>query len=348
MDHELYAAKRPIIRVARLAREEAQHMAMSPAATRARGAGHRDLPEEPDPYRTCFERDRDRIIHSLAFRRLKHKTQVFINPEGDHTITRLSHVLQVAQVANALAAAMGLNTALAEAMALGHDVGHTPFGHAGEDALNERLPGGWVHSYQSVRIYEVLEPINLCVETREGIARHPWKINPPPTTPEGWCVRYADRIAYLAHDVMDAIRARMIDAKDLPTEVIDALGPPGGRWITQLIESVVDYSVKAGHVEMDPVWFPVFDRLRDWMFEHVYQTAEQEKQARAAHRVIHDLFDHFLGHPDALPTTYRDEQASLERQVADHVAGMTDRYALHLHDQLFRPRLFDQPHSAFR
>lgn len=335
-----------IRRIVREAREEAQDLAMSPAATRAFGAGNRDRAEAPDPYRTCFERDRDRIVHSLAFRRLKHKTQVFINPEGDHTITRLTHVLQVAQVAEALAAAMGLNTALAEAMALGHDVGHTPFGHAGEDALDTRLEGGWVHSYQSVRIYEVLEPINLCVETREGIARHPWKINPPPATPEGWCVRYADRIAYLAHDVMDAMRAGLINEQDLPKPVTEALGPPGSKWITRLIQSVVDYSVGKGHVEMDPKWFPVFDALRDWMFERVYKSPEQEKQARAAHRVIYDLFDFYLANPDKLPVRYRDMNASLEIQVADHVAGMTDRYALQVHDQLFRPRLFDQPHSG--
>lgn len=340
--------RQQIRRVVRQMREEYEAQTLSPIATRAYGAGHRDREEEPDAYRTCFERDRDRIIHSLAFRRLKHKTQVFINPEGDHTITRLSHVLQVAQVGAALAAAMGLNVPLTEAMALGHDVGHTPFGHAGEDALNERMEGGWFHSFQSVRIYEVLEPKNLCVETREGIARHPWKIDPAPSTPEGWCVRYADRIAYLAHDVLDAIRADLIRPQDLPSAVIDALGPPGSGWITRLIQSVVDYSVAKGHVEMDPAWFPVFDHLRDWMFEHVYQTPAQEKQARAAQRVINDLFDYYLRHREELPVLYRDEQASLERQVADYVAGMTDRYALHRHDQLFRPRLFDQPHSALR
>ena len=176
-----------------------------------RGVAGRARAEEPDPFRTAFERDRDRIIHSKAFRRLKHKTQVFLDPEGDHYVTRLTHTLQVAQIARSLAAALALNESLAEAIALGHDVGHTPFGHTGEEALSPYFPpDGWHHAAQSVRLYEVLEDLNLSWEVRDGIRAHTWKITPPPETPEALCVRYADRIAYLTHDALDALRAGVL------------------------------------------------------------------------------------------------------------------------------------------
>ncbi len=320
---------------------EAEQDHLSPRATRALGAGDRAVHEEPHPYRTCFERDRDRIIHSKAFRRLKHKTQVFINPTGDHTVTRLTHTLQVAQVARGLAGAMALNEPLAEAIALGHDVGHTPFGHIGEDALAELFDDGWVHSRQSVRIFDVLEPLNLCEETRDGILRHPWKVDPPPATPEAACVRYADRIAYLTHDVLDAIRAGLITATDLPDAVTAAFGPPGSsEWIGLLVDAVVERSVAVGEVEMDPAVLPVMHELRRFMFERVYLGPEQAQHTASAKKVVGELVGYLIEHPEHISASYTDPDADLLVRVADYVSGMTDRYALTLHDSWFRPRLF--------
>ncbi|MEP7158316.1 MAG: HD domain-containing protein, partial [Chloroflexota bacterium] len=193
-----------LIRRDRLARE-AEEERLAPAATRSANSRGRARPEEPDAFRTAFERDRDRILHSKAFRRLKHKTQVFIDPDGDHFLTRLSHTLQVTQISRALAAALSLNEPLAEAIALGHDVGHSAFGHTGEEALSPYFPNAeWHHAAQSVRIFEVLEDLNLTWEVRDGIRAHSWKIEPPPATQDAFCVRFADRIAYLSHDAQDA------------------------------------------------------------------------------------------------------------------------------------------------
>ena len=320
---------------------EAEESALSPAATRSHGAGDRREPEEPHEFRTCFERDRDRIIHSKAFRRLKHKTQVFINPTGDHTVTRLTHTLQVAQVARSLAGAMALNEPLAEAIALGHDVGHTPFGHIGEDALAEFFDDGWVHSRQSVRIFDVLEPLNLCEQTRDGILRHPWKVQPPPTTPEAMCVRFADRIAYLTHDVLDAIRAHAIEPEDLPATVTAAFGEPGSGWIGLLINAVVQRSLDVGTVQMDPAVLPVMHELRAFMFERVYMGHDQQTHTRSAKRIVTELVEFLLEHPEHITDTYTDPDADRITRVADFVAGMTDRYALALHDRWFRPRLFE-------
>ncbi|MGI9017995.1 MAG: HD domain-containing protein [Euzebya sp.] len=316
---------------------EAAEAHLSPAATRAVGGGDRQSAEPADEYRTCFERDRDRIIHSKAFRRLKHKTQVFIDPDGDHTVTRLTHTLQVAQVARSIAGALSLNEPLAEAIALGHDVGHTPFGHIGEDALASFFPDGWVHSVQSVRIFDVLEPLNLCEQTRDGILAHPWKVSPGPATPEGACVRFADRIAYLTHDVLDALRAGMVDTTDLPATVTQRLGEPGSVWIGVMIKGVVEHSVQVGTVEMDPSLLPVMHELRDYMFTRVYLGPEQQGQTRAARRVVTELVAYLLDHPDQIADSYTDPQADHLTRVADFVSGMTDRYALALHDRWFRP-----------
>jgi dGTPase len=322
---------------------EAEEAALSPSATRSTATLGRAVVEPLDEYRTCFERDRDRIVHSKAFRRLKHKTQVFINPRGDHTVTRLTHTLQVSQVARALTSAMALNEPLAEAIALGHDVGHTPFGHIGEDALAQFFPGGWVHSVQSVRVFDVLEPLNLCEETRDGILRHPWKVDPPPATPEAACVRFADRIAYLTHDVLDAIRADVIAPADLPAAVTAALGRPGSRWIDVLIRGIVEHSTTTGLVGMDPALLPVMHELRSYMFDRVYLGPEQEGQTRAAKRIVTELVEYLLEHPQQIADTYADPSADDLTRVADFVAGMTDRYALALHDHWFRPRLFEVP-----
>ena len=322
----------------RIAREAAE-TALSPIATRARHSRGRERPEEPDGYRTAFERDRDRIIHAKAFRRLKHKTQVFLNPEGDHFVTRLTHTLQVAQIARGLARALSLNEPLAEAIALGHDVGHTPFGHTGEEALDPYFPpAGWHHAAQSVRIFEVLEDLNLTWEVRDGIRAHSWRIEPPPATPEGSTVRYADRIAYLSHDALDAIRAGVLTPDVLPPRVVERFGTPGRGWIGRMIEAVVDTSLRVGRVEMDAPTLAVMHELRDFMFDRVYEAPAQRSQQVAAVALLRDLVDWHLEHPEEIPDTYREHEAPRIVQVTDYVAGMTDRYALRLHGERVEPR----------
>jgi dGTPase len=290
----------------------------------------------PDEFRTAFERDRDRIIHSKAFRRLKHKTQVFLNPEGDHFVTRLTHTLQVTQISRALAAALSLNEPLAEAIALGHDVGHSPFGHTGEDALSPYFPpSGWHHAAQSVRILEVLEDLNLTWEVLDGIRAHSWKITPPPATQEALCVRYGDRIAYLSHDALDALRAGVLEADSFPPEVRDRFGEPGRGWIGKMIEAVIENSLLVGSVTMDASTLAVMNQLRDFMFERVYESADLQREQQRAVAIIRRLADHHLEHPDEIPVSYREDDAAVVVQVSDYVAGMTDRFALALHDRLF-------------
>ena len=328
-----------IIRRDRQARE-ADEERLSPIATRSAASRGRERPEEADAYRTAFERDRDRIIHSKAFRRLKHKTQVFLHPEGDHYVTRLTHTVQVAQIARALAVALTLNEPLAEAIALGHDVGHTPFGHTGEDALSPYFPpNGWHHAAQSVRIFEVLEDTNLTWEVLDGIRAHSWRIEPPPATPEAFCVRFADRIAYLAHDALDALRAGVLTPDAFPPTILRRFGKPGREWVGSMIHSVIDASVEAGAVVMDDATLAVMHELRDFMFERVYMAPEQREQQERAIVVIRNLVDWHLAHPDEIPGSFRRHQAPATMQVADYVAGMTDRFALATHDRLFRPRL---------
>lgn len=318
----------------RIVREtEEEHL--SPGATRSTLSRGRARAEEPDAYRTAFERDRDRIIHSKAFRRLKHKTQVFLNPEGDHFVTRLTHTLQVAQIARALAAGLSLNEPLAEAIALGHDVGHTPFGHTGEEALSPYFPpDGWHHAAQSVRVYEVLEDLNLTWEVRDGIRAHSWKIEPPPSTPEAFCVRYADRIAYLTHDALDAIRAGVLATDAFPAAVQARFGEPGRAWVGEMIEAVLDNSLRVGEVRMDDETLAVMHDLRDFMFERVYLAPALLREQRAAIDTLRDLVDHHFAHPEQMPASYREDDAPLITQVADYVAGMTDRYALAAHQRL--------------
>ena len=324
----------------RLAREEEESRQLSQAATRSSDSRGRARPEEPDPYRTAFERDRDRIIHSKAFRRLKHKTQVFLNPEGDHFVTRLTHTMQVTQVARSLASALSLNEALAEAIALGHDVGHSPFGHTGEDALSPFFaPDEWHHAAQSVRIFEVLEDANLTWEVRDGIRAHSWKIEPPPSTPEAFCVRFADRIAYLAHDALDAVRAGVLDRGALPPAVVERFGEPGREWIGAMINAVIDESLRTGAVRMDEPTLEVMNELREFMFDRVYHDAELLRQQRWAIAVIRDLMGWHIEHPEDIPDSYRQHDASPVVQAADYIAGMTDRFALATHDRLFRPSL---------
>jgi dGTPase len=319
---------------------EVREQQLSILACRSSDTRGRARSEAPDPYRTEFERDRDRVLHSKAFRRLKHKTQVFINPEGDHFVTRMSHTLQVTQVGRALAVALGLNEVLTEAICLAHDCGHTPFGHTGEAALSEYVDGAeWLHSEQGVRIFEVLEPCNLTWEVLDGIRAHTWRVKPPPHTAEGWVCRFADRIAYLNHDLHDALRAGVMTAAEVPQEIVESLGPIDGRsWINVMVEAVISESCKRGRISMDGAVMLAMKRFREFMFERVYLRPEAEAQARRARVVIHQLVEHLLAHPEIIPDSYRIQDAEPLTQVLDYVAGMTDRYALNLHDQLFRPR----------
>lgn len=318
-------------------REAMERERLAPGATLSAASKGREEAEEPDPYRTAFERDRDRILHSKAFRRLKHKTQVFINPEGDHVVTRLTHTLQVAQIGRSLAVVLGLNEALVEAICLGHEFGHPPFGHIGEEALSPYVDGDWLHSEQSVRVLEVLEPLNVTWEVRDGIRAHTWKIEPGPATPEGMILRYADRIAYLVHDLHDAVRAGILQPEDVPAESVALFGPPGREWIARMIRSVIDESHRRGEIAMEARHLEGMLELRRFMFENVYLRPEARRQAEKVIKVIRDLVDYYLEHPDAMPESYRQRQEPLVTQVIDVVAGMTDRYALRVHDQIFRP-----------
>ncbi|MGX5654543.1 HD domain-containing protein [Geodermatophilus nigrescens] len=320
---------------ARAARE-AEESGLAPAATRSAATRGRAVAEPEDALRTAFERDRDRILHAKAFRRLKHKTQVFLNPDGDHFVTRLTHTLQVTQVARAIARALGLNETLAEDIALGHDVGHSPFGHIGEDAFDPYVPGGWHHAAQGVRIVEVLEHLNLTWEVRDGIRAHSWKIAPPPATREGECVRYADRIAYLSHDALDAVRAGVLQPGDLPAVARAAFGEPGSAMVGAMVDAVVEGALAdGGAVVMAPEALGAMHELRAFMFQRVYLSETAAGQKQLAVDVIRRLVDHHLAHPELIPATYRDTEADLVTQVVDHVSGMTDRFALRLHDRLF-------------
>jgi dGTPase len=323
-------------------REQEERDLLSPAATLSTDTRGREHEEEPDHYRTAYERDRDRILHSKAFRRLKHKTQVFINPDGDHFVTRLTHTLQVTQIGRAMAASLGLNEALTEAICLGHDVGHSPFGHTGEEALTPYVEDGeWLHSAQSVRVFRILEPLNLTSEVLDGIKAHTWKIEPPPNTPEGYLCRYADRIAYLTHDVEDALRAGVLSHGDIPRSSLAMFGAPGDEWISTMINAVVDESMEQGRVVMRPEVQEEMNEFRDFMFEHVYLREEAQPQQHRAIAVIRDLVDYFIQYPDEIRDTYRHDDTTTVGQAIDYVSGMTDRYALHMHDRLFRPEGID-------
>jgi len=320
--------------------EEQERLLLAPGATLSTASLGRAIREEPDPWRTAYERDRDRILHSKAFRRLKHKTQVFMNPEGDHYVTRLTHTIQVTQVGRAIAHGLSLNPALTEAICLGHDVGHSPFGHTGEEALSEFVEGEWRHSDQSVRIYEVLEPLNLTTEVLDGIRAHPWKVQTPARTAEGGIVRFADRIAYLAHDALDAIRAGVLGPSDFPPSVLESLGVTGSDWINTMIAAVIRTSAERDEVAMDEHTLAIMLELRNFMFERVYLRAEVEPQRRRAREIVRNLVEYFVVHPNEVPASYRHDDADALTQVIDFVAGMTDRYAISRHDELFRPQLF--------
>jgi len=323
------------VRRDRLAREAEERQRLAPAAMRSADSRGRRRDEPADEYRTAFERDRDRIMHSKAFRRLKHKTQVFVNPEGDHFVTRLTHTIQVTQIARALAAALSLNETLAEAIALGHDVGHSPFGHTGEDALSPYFPpDGWHHAAQSVRVLDVLEDLNLTWEVRDGIRAHSWKIEPPPDTQEALCVRYADRIAYLTHDALDALRAGVLSLDSFPEDVRRRFGPPGRGWIGEMITAVIEESMVAGRLTMDADTLELMNQLRQFMFDSVYLADQQRAHQQPAIKLIRALVDHYIGHPDDLPADFRDRPGDDTARAVDYVAGMSDRFAIATYERI--------------
>ena len=310
------------------AREEDEERRLAPGATRAKGAGDRAVPEDPDPWRTCFERDRDRILHSTAFRRLAGKTQVFVFPE-DHQRTRLTHALEVAQVAVSVARACGLNVALAEAVALGHDCGHGPGGHASEEALGVFLPGGFDHAPWGADVS--LASLNLCAETADGIRNHSWS-RPAPATPEGEVVSWADRIAYVCHDWEDAVRAGVVAPSLLPPLVRERCGERRSAQLGAFIGALVDTVVATGRVGMDEEAAEALAEFRACNYEHVYLRDASVAQAQAVIAVLRALVEHYSDRPCTIPAV-RDarelvagEPGALEAAVT-YVAGMTDRYA---------------------
>ena len=331
--------------------EELEATVLSEHATRSANA-RRDHPEEPSPTRAAFAVDRDRIVHSKAFRRLKHKTQVFLAPVGDHYRTRLTHTLEVTQIGRSIARALRLNEDLVEAMAMGHDVGHTPFGHVGEELLGKFLtPEGFRHNEQSVRIVEKSEQsgagLNLTHEVRDGIAKHSapteggvetaaWGI---PETPEGWVVRYADKIAYLHHDIDDAMRAGIVREEDIPQSIRASLGRDRAERLDTMIYDVIVTSYSKRDVTMSDEVLEATNALRKFMFENVYLAGPAKTEDRKAQGVLWELLGYFEGHPDLLPPEHQRiaKQDGTKRAVADYVAGMTDRYALDTYISIFIP-----------
>lgn len=320
--------------VRRLERELLERDQLSPLATQAVDSRGRERPEADDEFRTAFQRDRDRILHMKAFRRLKHKTQVFINPDGDHYVTRLTHTMAVTQIGRALAAGLGLNEDLTEAICLAHDVGHAPFGHTGEDALGDFVEGGWLHSEHGVRLMRVLEPLNLTWEVLDGVRAHSWKIEPPPSTPEGYLCRFADRIAYLTHDVEDAMRAGVLSGTSIPTSARAVFGEPGSRWVDTMIRGVIDESVLTGRVVMAASVLEAMHELREFMFERVYLRPEVAREKDCVMQVVRRLVEHYVAHPAEMPTGFLRPGDDLLTNVIDFVAGMTDRFALRQFDCL--------------
>jgi len=301
----------------RAAREEDEDRTLAPGATRSNGPGNRVEEEDPDPFRTCFERDRDRILHSPAFRRLAGKTQVFVFPD-DHQRTRLTHALEVAQVATAIARALRLNVALAEAIALGHDCGHGPGGHASEETFGSFLADGYDHAVWGADV--VLAPLNLTREVLDGIRNHSWS-RPATATPEGEVVSWADRIAYCAHDLEDAVNAGLVVASDLPAEVRELCGSTRSRQLRTFIIDVVTTSAAAGVVSMSHELAGALSALRQFNYERVYMRPESIGQGIAVQRMLGALVEHLTrqGRPDGMSMTVR--------EAVSYVAGMTDRYA---------------------
>jgi len=340
--------------------EEWERNALAPWAAKAAESKGRERPEPPDPVRTCFQRDRDRILHSKAFRRLKHKTQVFIDPEEDHFRTRLTHTLEVSQIARTIARALRLNEDLTEAIALAHDLGHPPFGHAGEEALNDALQEivpdmQFRHVEQSLRVVEVLERsgkgpgLNLSWEVRDGIAFHSKgradlsdTTHQRASTLEGKVVRISDRIAYVNHDVDDSIRAGILSADELPRETVERLGSSHSERIARMVIDVVDFSDGRDDADMSPEMAAATDHLKEFLFERVYWNPSVEgTELKKAQRIVHDLFRLYMDRPELMQGRSDLAEADVHVRalaVCDYVSGMTDRYAVGRFMKHFLPR----------
>ena len=326
---------------------ETEKLILSEKASFSANTRGRLRPEEPCPIRTDYQRDRDRIIHCNAFRRLKQKTQVFLAPTGDHYRTRLTHTLEVAQVARTIAKALQLNEDLTEAIAMGHDLGHTPFGHAGERALNAICPFPFHHHLQSVRVVDRLEKngkgLNLTFEVKNGIATHSaGEEDVKALTLEGRAVRISDKVAYVNHDIEDAVRAGVLEERELPWEAVYILGRTKTQRLTTVITSIVENSVD--DIVMAPEVWKAHQLLKDFMFDQVYTNPIAKGQEGKAEAMVQRLYTHFRDYPEALPEFYRSmlEEESLDRVICDYIAGMTDQFAVNLYQELYIPKFWTE------
>jgi len=328
--------------------EEREYVYLSPFASHSRETLGRDHEEEPCNMRTDYQRDRDRILHCKTFRRLKHKTQVFLAPEGDHYRTRLTHTLEVAQIARSISKALGLNEDSTEAIALGHDLGHTPFGHAGERALNEVCSFGFRHYEQSVRVVEILENkgrgLNLTKEVRNGIYNH--RTSGSPSTLEGKVVRFSDKIAYINHDIDDAIRARIMSESDIPKEYSDILGSSTKVRLDTLIKDIVINSMDKPDIIMSDEVQKAMGSLREFMFERVYRNPIAKGEEIKADSMLKYLFDYYMKHMDKLPDEYiyllNEQNEQAEKVICDYISGMSDQYSVAKFEEIFVPGFWKQ------
>ena len=311
--------------------EAREYELLSPYATKSKESKGRKHPRHEEyAIRTEFQRDRDKILHSKSFRRLKHKTQVFLSPYNDHFRTRLTHTLEVSQIARTMARALMLNEDLTEAISLGHDLGHTPFGHCGEGTLDSLLPNGFHHNVQSVRVVEVLEEMNLCQETIDGILTHTWGYKPK--TPEAQIVQYADKIAYINHDIEDSVRAGIISESDLPHDCIKYFSSNQSTRLGRMITDVIISSKNKPTVSMsEEGWFYV-TKLRSWMFDNVYLDPVAKAEEKKAKNIIKSLYEYYT---DMLKSYYNEEE--IPHIVTDYISGMTDQYAIRRYLDLFIP-----------
>ena len=326
--------------------EKREYEFLSPLACHAAESKGRQFDEEQCEYRTDFQRDRDRIVHSKAFRRLIHKTQVFLAPEGDHYRTRLTHTLEVQQIARTIARILAYNEDLTEAIALGHDLGHTPFGHVGEKVLNKIHPGGFEHNVQSLRTVDIIEDtsrrrgLNLTYEVRDGILNHRGPVTP--ATLEGQIVKISDRIAYINHDIDDAIRSGVLTFEQLPEREVSILGSTHADRINNLIVDLCKNSEGKDTISLSPEFAGSLDRLREFMFENVYSSKKVRgvSDLDKVERIISSLYSYYMEHPDEIPGIYKqiEKEEGTAVAVKDLISGMTDRYALNLYDKLFVPQ----------
>ncbi len=304
--------------------EETEQSTLSERASLAANSKGRERAEEEDSLRTCYQRDRDRVVHSKAFRRLAHKTQVFLAPEGDHYRVRLTHTIEVTNIARTIARALSLNEDLTEAICLGHDLGHTPFGHLGEAVVAAFHPG-FKHNLQSVRIVEVLEDLNLTWEVRDGIANHTWTM-PMPATLEGQIARFADRVAYINHDIDDAIRASVLNEKDVPADIVRTLGRTHSERIRTMVNDLVDASEKGDEIRMSDPTFAAMGKAREFLFERLYMGVIAPATQNSVESIVSTLLEHYSSYP--VPEPDKSTETDPRTRAVDYVAGMTDRFAL--------------------